>query len=362
MVITCPHALGLAIPLVVSVSTTRAAQAGLLIRNRTAFENARRIDTVVLDKTGTLTEGTFAVQEIAAHAADVSEQDVLVLAAAVEAPSQHPIAGGIRERAAEDGLDVPEVTDFAAQKGKGVVGTVSGRQVAVGGPPYLQAEGLARPPGTEDRPGETRVFVVREGAVIGSLTLADRIREHSRPAVQALQARGIACWMLTGDNEATAQAVAEELGLDGHFAGVLPDQKEAKIRELQDGGRFVAMTGDGVNDSPALARADVGIAVGSGTDVAAASADIVLVESDPRDITALILFGRATYRKMIQNLWYAAGYNVVAIPLAAGALAWAGVILSPAVGALLMSLSTVVVAINARLLRVPREADVAARA
>ncbi len=356
MVITCPHALGLAIPLVVSVSTTRAAQAGLLIRNRTAFENARRIDTVVFDKTGTLTEGTFAVQDITVHGDDLSEQDVLALAAALEAPSQHPIAGGIRKRAEEEGVEAPEVEDFEAQKGKGVVGEVEGRPVAVGGPAYLEAEGLARPEGAEDRPGETRVFVIRDGEVIGSLGLADRIRDHSRPAVRALQERGIACWMLTGDNEATAKAVSDELQLDGYFAGVLPDQKEAKIKELQEEGRFVAMTGDGVNDSPALARADVGIAVGSGTDVAAASADIVLVNSDPRDITALILFGRATHRKMIQNLWYATGYNVVAIPLAAGALAWAGVILSPAVGALLMSLSTVVVAINARLLRVPEEA------
>jgi len=362
MVITCPHALGLAIPLVVSVSTTRAAQAGLLIRNRTAFENARRIDTVVFDKTGTLTEGTFAVQEVAAHGGDLDEARVLSLAAALEQRSEHPIAAGIRRRAQEDGVDVPRVEDFEALKGRGVAGQVDGEAAAVGGPALLDDRGLQRPEGTEDRAGETRVFVISRDRVVGSLTLADRIREESRPAVRALQARGIECWMLTGDNEATAAAVAEELGLDGHFAGVLPDAKENKIAELQEQGRFVAMTGDGVNDSPALARADVGIAVGSGTDVAAASADIVLVESDPRDITALILFGRATHRKMVQNLWYATGYNVVAIPLAAGALAWAGIVLSPAVGALLMSLSTVVVAINARLLRVPEEDAVGADA
>jgi Cu2+-exporting ATPase len=361
MVITCPHALGLAIPLVVSVSTTRAAGHGLLIRDRTAFENARKIDTVVFDKTGTLTEGTFAVREIVAHVDGWTEQEVLALAASLEASSQHPIAGGIRRRAEDDGVETRPVDDFDTRKGLGVVGRVDGAAVAVGGPAYLEHEDLERPGGTDEEPGETRVFVVRDGEVVGSIALADRIREHARDAVAALQERGIACWMLTGDNETTARAVAEELRLAGHFAGVLPDEKEQKIRELQDDGRFVAMTGDGVNDSPALARADVGIAVGSGTDVAAATADIVLVNSDPRDISALILFGRATHRKMVQNLWYAAGYNIVAIPLAAGALAWAGIVLSPAVGALLMSLSTVVVAINARLLRVPDQ-EVAADA
>ena len=371
MVITCPHALGLAIPLVASVSTARAAGHGLLIRNRTAFENARRITTVVFDKTGTLTEGTFEVQDITVHEDDWDEERLLAYAAAVEAQSEHPIAAGITRRAREREVEVPEAKDVEAIKGQGVRGTVDGQEVKVVSPGYLEKKGIERPTREGGGPardesgpthdeggpaGATRVHMLVGDQLVGSFALADRLRDTAKGAVQALKDRGIHCWMLTGDNEATAREVAEQLSLDGYFAEVLPDQKQEKIKELQAKGEYVAMTGDGVNDAPALAQAEIGIAVGSGTDVAAASSDIVLVESDPADITALILFGRATYRKMIQNLIWATGYNVVAIPLAAGVFYSAGILLSPAVGALLMSLSTVIVAVNARLLRVPEEA------
>jgi len=352
MVITCPHALGLAIPLVVSVSTSRSARNGLLIRNRTAFENARRITTVVFDKTGTLTRGSFEVTDVAVHSDGYDESQVLSLAAAVEGASEHPIAGGILSRAEKAGVDIPTADEFSAIKGRGVTASVDGAAVSVVSPGYLQELGIDRPESAGTDGAVTRVFVLKEQTLVGSVALSDAIRPESYQAIEALQARGIKCWMLTGDNHETAEAVSRELGMDGFFAEVLPDQKQARIKELQDQGEYVAMTGDGVNDSPALAQAEIGVAVGSGTDVAAATADIVLVNSNPADITALILFGQATYRKMVQNLIWATGYNVVAIPLAAGAFAWAGVILSPEVGAILMSASTVIVAINARLLRV----------
>ena len=373
MVITCPHALGLAIPLVVAVSTTKSAQNGLLIRNRTAFENARRITTVLFDKTGTLTEGVFGVSSVEPLHSDYGEDHVLTLAAALEQNSEHPIAAGILTRAREAGVKVAGVEDFEAIKGQGVTGRVDGRRVAVVGPSYFAEQGLSVP-GTEDGgdagdadagggqgsgggpAGGTRVYVLSEDEPVGAIVLSDRIRPESRQAVRTLQARGIACRMITGDNEETGAAVAGDLGMDGYFAGVLPHEKQERVVELQDEGEFVAMTGDGVNDAPALARADIGIAVGSGTDVAAETADIILVNSNPEDVAALVLFGRATYRKMVQNLIWATAYNVVAIPLAAGALFWAGIMISPAVGALLMSLSTVIVAINARLLRVERAA------
>jgi P-type Cu2+ transporter len=356
MVITCPHALGLAIPLVVSVSTSRSAQNGLLIRNRTAFENARRITTVVFDKTGTLTKGSFDVTRVDSDDGDSSSREILTLAAALERQSEHPIGKSIAIRAESDGLDLPEATEFQAVKGKGVTAAVQGREVAVVSPGYLDEHGIPIPEGADHAGGVTRVFVLVDGTVAGSIVLSDAIRPESYKAIKALRRRGIKCWMLTGDHAETAQAVSEELGMDGFFAEVLPDEKQAKIKELQERGEYVAMTGDGVNDSPALAQAQIGVAVGSGTDVAAATADIVLVNSNPVDITALILFGRATYRKMVQNLIWATGYNVVAIPLAAGVLAGVGIILSPEVGAILMSLSTVIVAINARLLRVDRDA------
>ncbi|MFP4406952.1 MAG: copper-translocating P-type ATPase, partial [Spirochaetaceae bacterium] len=344
MVITCPHALGLAIPLVVSVSTSKSAQNGLLIRNRTAFENARKITTVVFDKTGTLTKGSFEVTSVDSHSDDFDREQLLAFAAALESQAEHPIGKGIVARAQSEEIDVPGADGFEAIKGKGVTGRVKGKTVAVVSPGYLEEHGIGRPEGADNAGDVTRVFVLVGEKLAGSVALSDAIRPESYKAIEALHKRGIRCWMLTGDNTETAKAVADELGMDGYFAEVLPDEKQDKIKELQSKGEYVAMTGDGVNDSPALAQAQIGIAVGSGTDVAAATADIVLVNSNPIDITALILFGRATYRKMVQNLIWATGYNVVAIPLAAGVLYGAGIILSPEVGSILMSLSTVIVA------------------
>ncbi len=351
MVITCPHALGLAIPLVVSVSTGLGAQRGLLIRDRGAFEQARTLDTVVFDKTGTLTEGRFGVTDVLVFEGN-AEADVLRLAAAVEQHSEHPIAAGILREAADGGLDVPDAADFEAITGKGVRATVEGTEVRVLSPgaaadetdlPEHDAQSL-------QNQGKTVVYVVRDGVALGALALADVIREESREAIDTLHDLGIDVVMLTGDNERVAHWVADELGVDRVIAEVLPDEKSDVIKALQAEGRIVAMTGDGVNDAPALATADVGIAIGAGTDVAVETADIVLVESDPRDAVDVIRLAQATYRKMVQNLWWATGYNVVAIPLAAGVLATAGILLSPAFGAVLMSLSTVIVAVNARFL------------
>ena len=351
MVITCPHALGLAIPLVVSVSTGLGAQRGLLIRDRAAFEQARNLDTIVFDKTGTLTEGRFGVTDVLVFEG-IDEATVVQQAAAVEQHSEHPIAAGILRAAEDRSLEVPDTADFEAITGKGVRANVDGTEVRVLSPgaaretvdlPAHDAERLGRQ-------GKTVVYVLRDGTPLGALALADVIREESREAIQTLHELGIDVVMLTGDNERVANWVAEELGLDRVIAEVLPDEKSAVIEDLQAEGRLVAMTGDGVNDAPALATADVGIAIGAGTDVAVETADIVLVESDPRDAVDVIRLAQATYRKMVQNLWWATGYNVVAIPLAAGVLVTAGILLSPAVGAVLMSLSTVIVAINARFL------------
>ncbi len=357
MVITCPHALGLAIPLVVSVSTSKSAQNGLLIHNRTAFENARKITTVVFDKTGTLTEGNFVIQSIETYGENFDEEAILKNAAALEVRSEHPIGKSILEGASERDIEPEKVEDFQSVKGKGVSGTVSGRKVEVVSPGYLEEQGIEIPGKSEDKGNITRVFVLIEGSLAGSISLSDTIRPESRRSIRTLQKKGIKCWMLTGDNRATAEAVASELGMDGVFAEVLPDEKQEKIKELQNKGEFVAMTGDGVNDSPALAQADIGIAVGSGTDVAAASADIILMNSNPQDISALIIFGRATYKKMVQNLIWASGYNIITIPLAAGVLFHWGILLSPEVGAILMSLSTVIVAVNARFLKLHKEID-----
>lgn len=362
MIITCPHALGLAIPLVVAQSTAKSAQNGLLIRNRTAFENARKISTVVFDKTGTLTNGTFKVSSVDVHDKSYDKNTILNFAAALEGQSEHPVGKGIVAAAKEAGISIGTADDFKAIKGKGVQGSVENKAIAVVSPGYLEEQNIEEPSGAARHGGVTRVFVLVDNKVAGSIALSDTIRPESHQAIKALQKRGIKCWMLTGDNRETAEAVSKELGMDGFFAEVLPDQKQEKIKELQQQGEYVAMTGDGVNDSPALAQAQIGIAVGSGTDIAAASADIVLVNSNPLDITALILFGRATYRKMVQNLIWATGYNVIAIPLAAGVLYNAGIVLSPEVGAILMSLSTVIVAINAKLLRVKKEELEEARA
>jgi Cu2+-exporting ATPase len=351
MVITCPHALGLAIPLVVSVSTGLGAQRGLLIRDRAAFEQARHLDTVVFDKTGTLTEGRFGITDVLVFEG-AGEADVLRPAAAVEQHSEHPIAAGILRAAEDRGLDVPDADDFEALTGTGVRATVEGTEVRVLSP-GAAADEVDLPEhdaATLQNQGKTVVYVVRDGVALGALALADVIREESREAIDTLHGLGIDVVMLTGDNERVARWVADELGVDRVIAEVLPDEKSNVIETLQSDGRRVAMTGDGVNDAPALATADVGIAIGAGTDVAVETADVVLVESDPRDAVDVIRLAQATYRKMVQNLWWATGYNVVAIPLAAGVLATAGILLSPAVGAILMSLSTVIVAVNARYL------------
>jgi P-type Cu2+ transporter len=358
MVIACPHALGLAIPLVVAVSTSIGARNGLLIRNRTAFEQARKLDTIVFDKTGTLTEGRFGVTDVLSFV-DASEEDLLCLIAAVEQHSEHPIAAGVVGSAQQRGIVIPDATAFEALPGSGVKAQVEGQIIRVLSPGAVRRENLALPPHESEqlgRQGKTVVYAVKgEGeasVVLGAVALADVIRPSSKEAVRTLHGMGIDVVMLTGDKKEVAEWVGSELGLDRVIAEVLPDAKSNHIRSLKEEGRTVAMTGDGVNDAPALATADVGIAIGAGTDVAVEMADIVLVDSDPRDAVQIIQLARATYRKMVQNLWYAAGYNVVAIPLAAGVLAWAGIVLSPAAGAVLMSLSTVIVALNARLLRV----------
>lgn len=353
MVIACPHALGLAIPLVVAVSTSQAAASGLLIRNRTAFESARNIDAVLFDKTGTLTEGRFGVTDVIMFSDAYSEETLLRYAAAVEAHSEHPIAKGVVAKI----KNPPPIEEFNSIPGKGVEGRVDGHDVMVVSPGYLRENGITV---NDDRvvhladQGKTVVFVLIDGDLKGAIALADMIRPESRQALVDLKDMGIHTMMITGDNEKVARWVAEELDLDEYFAEVLPDQKAEKVKEIQARGLTVAMTGDGVNDAPALAQADVGIAIGAGTDVAVETADIVLVRSNPQDVTAIVRLARATYKKMVQNLWWAAGYNIVAIPIAAGVLIWAGVVLGPAAGAALMSLSTVIVAINARFLRVLR--------
>ena len=352
MVITCPHALGLAIPLVVAVSTALSARNGLLVRDRSAFERARELDAVILDKTGTLTEGRFGVSSVFSLG-EKSEDEILRLAASIESQSEHPIAAGVVRGAEERDVSFPSPDDFSAIPGKGAQGRIEGAEVKVVSPGYLEEQGLSYDDeGVEaaSEEGNTVVFLLVEGRLEGAIALSDVIREESREALRRLKEKGIQVMMLTGDSEDVARSVARELELDDYFAEVLPDEKQAKVREVKSRGLRVAMIGDGVNDAPALVEADVGIAIGAGTDVAIESADIVLVRSDPRDVAAIVELADATYRKMIQNLWWATGYNVFAIPLAAGALYWAGIILSPAVGAVLMSLSTVVVAINARLL------------
>ena len=356
MVIACPHALGLAIPLVVAVSTSVSARNGLLVRDRAAFERARDLDTLVFDKTGTLTEGRFGVTGLL-PAEGVAEDELLATAAAVERGSEHPIAAGVVRLAEGRGLSVPDAVGFEAVTGKGVRATVGGAEAAVWSPAALAGSGVGAPEALRARAaalgrgGQTVVWVVRDGALLGALALADVVRPESREAIERAHALGLTTVMLTGDKREVAEHVAAELGIDRVVAEVLPDEKGAVVRGLQAEGRVVAMTGDGVNDAPALATADVGLAVGAGTDVAVETADVVLVDSDPRAAVRVIALARATYRKMVQNLWWAAGYNVVAIPLAAGVLAPWGIVLSPAVGAVLMSLSTVVVAVNARRLQ-----------
>ncbi|GGG15808.1 copper-translocating P-type ATPase [Pontibacter amylolyticus] len=351
MVISCPHALGLAVPLVVAISTAVSANNGLLIRNRTAFENARLITTVIFDKTGTLTQGSHEIAAVVTFDKTVDEREMLRLAAAVEQNSEHFIAQGILRRVKKQGITVPPAQSFNYLPGKGLEGMVEGRDVKVVGPNYLREFNIQVPASEAEEGVETVVYVLTDERPVGYITMRDQIREESAEAIRVLKANGIKNLLLTGDNERVAKSVSDKLQMDGFLANVLPHQKQEKVKELQAKGEFVAMTGDGVNDAPALAQADVGIAVGSGTDVAAETADIILVNSNPQDIASLILFGKATYRKMIQNLIWATGYNVIALPLAAGVLYNQGIMVSPAVGAALMSLSTVIVAINAQLLR-----------
>ncbi len=351
MVIACPHALGLAIPLVVAISTAVSAQNGLLIRNRTAFEESRKISSLLFDKTGTLTKGDFGVTRIESVNAAYSTQEILRLSSSLEQSSEHPIAVGIIKKVKEDKITIPNNEKFNAITGKGVEAKVEGKQIKVVSPGYLRDEKITIPKDAYSDAAETVVFVLIEGELAGYIALADEIRPESAEAIKIFKKNNIKVFMATGDNEKTAKAVSDKLGLDGYYAEVLPHQKVEIVKELQDKGEFVAMTGDGVNDAPALAQANVGIAVGSGSDIAAETADIILVNSNPQDIANLILFGKATYNKMIQNLIWATGYNVVAIPLAAGVLYSSGFVLGPAVGAVFMSLSTIIVAINAQLLK-----------
>ena len=356
LVIACPHALGLAVPLVVAISTTSAAQNGILVRDRLALEAAREIDVVIFDKTGTLTKGEQGVVGIKS-VSGIEQDQALALTAAVEADSEHIIAGAVRNAAQEKKLKLPAVSDFEAIKGRGIHAKSDGRDVWVGGPrllellntqPAAEIVEFARSVGSK---GQTVVYLIEEKRVLAAFALADVIRPESYDAVNKLKEMNIQVAMLTGDSKDVAKAVANELGIDLYFAEVLPEYKDEKVIELQKQGKKVGMVGDGVNDAPALARADVGIAIGSGTDVAIESAGIILVRSNPLDVVKIFRLSRASYRKMIENLVWASGYNIVALPLAAGILAWAGILLSPAVGALLMSLSTIIVAINAQLLR-----------
>ncbi|MBU8577634.1 cadmium-translocating P-type ATPase [Brevibacterium luteolum] len=352
LVIACPHALGLAIPLVVSIATERAARGGVLIKDRLALESMRTVDSVLFDKTGTLTKGEPTVTAID-PAGDRTEDEVLTLAAAAEADSEHPLARAIVGAARTRELDVPAASDFSSSPAVGVKATVDGTVIEVGGPYLLEQHGAGELPVADAwrQEGAIILHVLADGEVIGALRLADEIRPESREAVDALHAAGVQVVMITGDAQAVADTVAKELGIDRVFAGVRPEDKAAKVAELQDEGRKVAMVGDGVNDAPALAQADVGIAIGAGTDVAIGSAGVILASSDPRSVLSVIELSRATYRKMKQNLWWAAGYNLLSVPLAAGVLAPIGFVLPMSIGAILMSASTVVVALNAQLLR-----------
>lgn len=352
MVVACPHALGLAVPLVVAVSTAIAAQRGLLIRDRTAFETARNIKAIIFDKTGTLTKGEFGITDVLLFDASISEEELITYAASVEMNSEHPIAKGI----VKSSKQTWEVENFKAIPGKGARGSVKNKHIMVVSPGYLREQKIE----VNDariielsKQGKTVIFVLIENNLMGAIAVADIIRPESKPAIAALKKMGIRCIMLTGDNKQVADWVAEEIGLDEVFAEVLPHQKAEKIKEVQQRGLIVAMTGDGVNDAPALAQSDVGIAIGAGTDVAIETADIILVKSNPQDVAAIIELARATYSKMIQNLAWATGYNTVALPLAAGVLYKAyHIALDPAFGAVLMSLSTVICAVNSRLLKI----------
>jgi Cu2+-exporting ATPase len=355
LVISCPHALGLAIPLVIALSTAISARQGILVKDRLALERMRDVTTVLFDKTGTLTRGEPVVTGVAALDGDV--QHLLALAGAVEADSEHPLARAIVRRAHETGRPLPQASAFRAIAGRGVEASVEGHEVAIGGPTTLRERGLTIPPALAEQAsawsqrGAAVLNVAQDGRIIGVLALEDEVRPEAAEAVSALRARGVRVVMITGDAQPVAEAVARDLGINEVFAEVLPEDKDHAVEALQARGERVAMVGDGVNDAPALARADVGIAIGAGTDVAIESAGVILATSDPRAVVGVIELSRASYRKMVQNLAWAAGYNVLAIPLAAGILAPIGILLPPAIGAILMSVSTIVVALNAQLLR-----------
>ena len=355
IVICCPHALGLAVPLVVAISTSISAKNGLLIKNRTAFENARKISTIIFDKTGTLTVGKFQVVRFKSYLENISDEKLIQLAASIEQNSEHPVATGVIAKAKELNLSFVKVVGFEAMPGKGVEGIIDNKEIMIVSPKYVKEKFPTHKLERSGKENETIIYILIDNEVAGFIALADKIRPESYDAIETLHENGIKSILLTGDNSKVAKSVSEELKMDGFFAEVLPHQKLEKIKELQSKGEFVAMTGDGVNDAPALAQADVGIAVGSGSDIAAETAGIVLVNSNPKDIASLILFGKATYKKMIQNLIWATGYNVIALPLAAGVLYKWNIMLSPAAGAVLMSLSTIVVAINAKMLKVNKK-------
>jgi len=356
LVIACPHALGLAVPLVVAITTSLGAKNGILVRDRLALEASRQIDVVVFDKTGTLTKGEFGVVDMKA-VRDWKEDDALALAAAIEGDSEHLIAQAIRQEAQERELSLPSVSNFEAIKGRGVQAKRDGKKVYLGRPAFLERLEISSPSEIEEfaqtagQKAQSAIYLVATEKVVASFAVADVVRPESKQVVQRLHEMGVEVAMLTGDSRTVAEAVASDLGIDHVFAEVLPEHKDQKIAELQKQGKKVAMVGDGVNDAPALARADVGIAIGGGTDVAIESAGLILVKSNPLDVVNIITLSRATYQKMIQNLWWAAGYNIIALPSAAGVLAPWGILLSPAVGALLMSLSTVIVAFNAQLMK-----------
>jgi Cu2+-exporting ATPase len=351
MVIACPHALGLAIPLVVALSTSITAKSGILIRDRKAFEMIRNIDIIVFDKTGTLTLGNFGVSDIVSF---IPKDDFLKLSASIEINSEHIIAKAIVEYVKETGIEIPQVEEFKAIPGKGVYGKVFGKEVYIGGPNLLKDFKIE----IEDKriknlqeQGKTIVFTIIDGKLAGAFALSDKIRKESYEAIKKIKENGIKVYMLTGDAEEVAKWVAKELDIDYYFAQVLPNEKAEKIKSLKEKGYKVAMVGDGINDAPALVTADVGIAIGAGTDVAIESADIILVKNDPRDVVKIIDFSQKTYSKMVQNLWWAAGYNIITIPLATGILYNFGIVISPAIGALIMSLSTIIVALNSQILR-----------
>lgn len=354
MVITCPHALGLAAPLVTAVSTSLSAKQGLLIRNRTNFEQARKVDAVIFDKTGTLTKGEFGVANIQAVEGTTAD-NVLQLAASVEQHSEHPLAQGIVQAAQDKELSLSSVTDFTSITGQGISGTLNEKNIRIVSPGYMNKNNITYDENYFNQvaeEGKTVVFVLQEEQLTGMIALADIVRETAKEAIQDLHEQGIHTVMLTGDNERVAHWVAKQLAIDEVYAEILPDEKAEKVKEIQKKGYKTAMTGDGINDAPALATADLGIAIGAGTDVAMESADIVLVNSNPKDVVSLMHLSKKTQTKMVQNLWWASGYNIIAIPLAAGMLAPVGIVLSPAVGAILMSLSTIIVAINAKLLKI----------